>query len=44
MPRSVIGSRSFTVTALLGLLTRIIGEGTQVSFLYDPAQPVAGLS
>jgi hypothetical protein len=44
MPRSMIGSRSFTVTALLGLLTRIIGEGTQVSFLYDPAQPVALLS
>ncbi len=44
MPRSVIGSRSFTVTALLGSPTRIIGEGAQVSFLYDPAQPVALLT
>ena len=44
MPRSVIGYRSFAVTALPGSPTRIIGEGTQVAFLYDPAQPVAGLS
>ena len=27
-----IGSRSLTVTALSGVLARIIGEGTQVSF------------
>ena len=39
-----VRSRSLTVTALSGLLARIIGEGTEVSFLYDPAQPVAGLS
>ncbi len=32
MARSMIGSRSFTVTALSELLARIIGERTPVSF------------
>ena len=35
-----VGSRSLTVTALSGLLARIIGKGTHI--LYDPAQPARG--
>ncbi len=42
MPPSVTRSRSFTVTALQGLLTRIIGEGTQVSFPNGASDPGGG--